>query len=260
MHYESQTNIVFYVLAGIATLILLMGLVGMIHIWRLGKAPTLNTDIKVPKWLGAILKASILETQIMEYSVLAWLAHIMMLWGFVSLLLLTSFHFVLNWAVPTTSSFFQYFKAGNGHLLLALWGDFWGLVMLAGILFALFRRYIVKPDVVNTISSDSIAIWFLFVLTISGFLCEAVRLAVRPDAHDAAYAFAVYWLVPYLKKMHLTEVSVTYAFWIHGILSLLFIAYIPFGKFRHIFASPMDFSVVSAGERYSKVGWLKRQP
>ena len=67
MHYENQANIVFYVLAGIATLILLMGLVGMIHIWRLGKAPTLNTDIKVPKWLGAILKASILETQILEY-------------------------------------------------------------------------------------------------------------------------------------------------------------------------------------------------
>ena len=122
MHYESQTNIIFYVLAGIATLILLMGLVGMIHIWRLGKAPTLNTNIKVPKWLGAILKASILETQILEYSVLAWLAHIMILWGFVSLLLLTTFHFVLNWAVPSTSSFFQYFKAGNGHLLLACGG------------------------------------------------------------------------------------------------------------------------------------------
>jgi len=259
MHYENQANIVFYILAGIASLILLMGLIGMIHIWRLGKAPTLNTNIKISQWIGSILKASILETQILEYSVLAWLAHIMIFWGFMSLLLLTSFHFVLNWFIPSASSFFHYFKAGNGDLFLAVWGDFWGVVMLIGILITLFRRYILRPEVVSTISSDSIAIWFLFVLTISGFLCEAVRLAVHPDSHDATYSFAVNWLVPFLRKFNLTAASVTYLFWVHAILSLLFIAYIPFSKFRHIFSSPLDFSFVTAGDRYSKVGWLKRQ-
>jgi nitrate reductase gamma subunit len=259
MHYENQANIVFYILAGVASLILLMGLIGMIHIWRLGKAPTLNKNIKISKWIGSILKSSILETQILEYGVLAWLAHIMIFWGFMSLLLLTSFHFVLNWFTPTSSSFFYYFKAGNGDLFLALWGDFWGLIMLAGVLIALFRRYILKPEIISTISSDSIAIWFLFVLTISGFLCEAVRLAAHPGAHDAAYSFAVNWLVPFLKDFNLTETSLTYLFWVHAILSFLFIAYIPFSKFRHIFSSPLDFSFVTAGERYSKESWLKRQ-
>jgi nitrate reductase gamma subunit len=259
MHYEDQANVIFYLLSGIASFILLMGLISMVHIWRLGKAPTLNRNIGISKWIGSILKASIIETQILEYSVLAWLAHIMIFWGFVTLFLLTSFHFVLNWLLPSSSSFFAYFTSGSGNLFLAVWGDFWGLIMLGGILMALFRRYILRPEIVSTISSDSIAIWFLFVLTVSGFLCEAVRIAVQPGSIDADYSFAVKWVVPLLKDLHLTSTSVTYLFWGHGILSLIFIGYIPFSKFRHIFASPLDFAFVTAGERYSKLGWIKQR-
>lgn len=259
MHYEKLANLTFYILAIIASFIMVLGVVSMLHIWRLGKAPTLNKNINGWRWTGALLKASILETQILEYSFLAWLAHIMIFWGFISLLLLTSFHFIMNWLMPSTSSFFAYFNSGDGNLFLAVWGDFWGLIMLAGTVIALIRRYIIRPEIISTISSDSIAIWFLFILTVSGFLCEAVRIAVYPDALDAGYSFAVGWFVPFLDNFHLTAASLKYLFWGHSILSLIFIAYIPFSKFRHIFASPLDFAFVTTGERYSKMGWIKKR-
>ena len=259
MHYEKLANLTFYILAIIASLIMVMGVVSMVHIWRLGKAPTLNRNINGRQWTNALLKASFFETQILEYSFVAWLAHIMIFWGFISLLLLTSFHFIMNWLIPSTSTFFTYFNSGDGNLFLAVWGDFWGLIMLAGTVIALIRRYIVRPEIVSTISSDSIAIWFLFILTVSGFLCEAVRITVYPNAVDAGYSFAVKWLVPFLDNFHLTSTSLKYIFWVHSILSLMFIAYIPFSKFRHIFASPLDFAFVTSGERYSKMGWIKKR-
>lgn len=86
MHYENQANIVFYILAAISSIVLLAGILGMVQVWRLGKPPTLNTDIKVSKWLRSILKASFLETQILEYGFFAWVAHLMIFGGFVSLL------------------------------------------------------------------------------------------------------------------------------------------------------------------------------
>jgi nitrate reductase gamma subunit len=258
MHYENQANIVFYILAAISIIVMLAGILGMVRVWRLGKTPTLNTDIKVSKWLRSILKASFLETQILEYGFLAWVTHLMIFWGFVALFLLTTFHFALNWVVPHSSSFFHYFSKGNGNLLLALWGDLGGVILLIGILVALFRRYVIRPKTLNTISDDSVAIWFLFVLTLTGFMCEVVRLAGQPEAHDSSYSFAVNWLVPFLRQYAWIEAGKTYMFWIHSILSFFFLIYIPFSKFKHIFASPLDFAFVTAGIRYSKEKWLKR--
>jgi len=258
MHYEGQANIIFYLVAAISVIILLAGLFGMVNIWRLGKAPTLNTNIKKSKWISSFITAAFLETQILEYSVLAWVSHMMIFWGFISLLMLTSAHFFLIWFVPEASSLFQYFKFGNGIMIMAVWGDFWGLALLTGILIALYRRYIIKPEYQNTISEDVVAIWLLFVITVTGFMCEAVRLSVASSAHDAAYSFAVYWVVPYLSGLKLTQAYLTGMFWIHSVVSLAFLIYIPFSNFKHMFASPLDYAFVTSGSRYAKEVWSSR--
>lgn len=258
MHYENQVNIIFYLLATISGIIMSAGIFGMIHLWRLGKKPTLNTDIKPSKWLSSFISAAFLQTQILEYDILAWIAHLLIFYGFISLLILTSFHSFLIWFVPETTLFFRYFTEGSGNLLIAVWGDFWGLVLLAGILMALYRRYITKPEHTNTISDDAVAIWLLFALTVTGFMCEAIRLGVYPDAHDAAGSFAVCWLVPILSGLGLAKTHLTGMFWIHSVISFVFFIYIPFSKFRHIFAAPLDYAFVTAGNQYSKDGMNKR--
>jgi len=259
MHYKAQANLLFYLLAFLFIFIFLVGLLGMIRLWRLGKAPTLNREVKILKWVVSFFKASLLETQILEYGTLAWLAHMMIFWGVVSLVLLTAVHFILNWFIPSSSAIFHYYKTGNVNLVMAFWGDFWGLILLSGILIALFRRYILRPKTLNTISDDWVALLFLFVITVTGFFTEAVRLAVRPAESDAIYSFAVNWIIPFLRKYNWNEAMLTLMFYIHGILSLICIAYVPFSKFRHVFASPLVYSFVTAGNRYSKESWLKRR-
>jgi len=144
-------------------------------------------------------------------------------------------------------------------LVWAAWGDFWGVIILVGILIALARRYIFPSEFVNTISDDAVAIWFLFIVVVTGWITEVVRLVVRPEAYDAAYSFAAQWIAPWLKGCNCSEVSLIWLFWIHGIVSFIFIAYFPFSKFRHVIASPLVYACVTAEDSYTKEKWLKKE-
>ena len=117
MHYETQANILFYALSAVIGVVFLAGVLGMIHMWRLGKHPTLNTNIKRSRWMASFLSAVLIQKQILSYSILAWISHMMMFWGFMSLLMLTAFHFVMSWFVPRHTDVFQYFSSGNGTSL-----------------------------------------------------------------------------------------------------------------------------------------------
>ena len=96
------------------------------------------------------------------------------------------------------------------------------------------------------------AIWLLFAVTISGFACEILRLLARPDAQDAVYSFAVYWLVKILSGIKISEIDLSFMFYFHGILSLVFLVYIPFGKLRHMFVSPVNYAFVTSSDQYTK--------
>ncbi len=257
MHYKEQTSITFYAVAFLAALILFGGILNLIRLWRLGKAPTLNEEVRPFRWVSAILRASLIETQILEYSNIAWIAHLMIFWGIVALLLQTAIHSLLTWLIPRETAFYRFFEAGSGRAVMAVWGDFWGLILLGGVLIAFLRRCFFRPETLNTISDDWIPLLLLFLIVLSGFFTEAVRLAVRPGENDTVYSFAVNWAVPFLRGYCWPKDILTYLFWVHGGLSLFCVAYIPYSKFRHMIASPLVYAFVTAGNRYSKEVWLK---
>lgn len=248
MHY--QTGPFFYTLAFIAILIFMFGVGCLVHIWNLGKSKS-HQEKAPAKWIGSLITSVFLQTQIYKSGVLAWIIHLCMFYGFFCLFLLTSIDGVLTWIVPHDSPVFHFFKDGTGSFFLALWGDFWGLVLLLGVVAALFRRYVLKPAIFHTVWEDVVAIWFLFAATVTGFICEAFRLVVHPAA-DGPYSFAVLWLVPYVTRLNPTEASLALFFYLHALLCLGFIAYIPFSKFKHVFTSPITFASVSTEQHYTR--------
>ena len=100
---------------------------------------------------------------------------------------------------------------------------------------------------------------FLFLVVVSGWFCELVRIALRPDSHDAAYSFVISWILPFLNGYSFSESFLKWAFWIHGIAGLVFVAYIPMSKFKHILTSPLGYSLVTAEDSYTKEKWLKKE-
>jgi nitrate reductase gamma subunit len=259
MNYEERLGFVFYLLSAIAVIIFLGGIVGLVHIWMLGKRKSPHKTDSL-KWIKSFLKTVFFQHQILEYGFTAWLAHLLIFYGFITLFMLTSMEAIVAWLIaPHSEPVMSYFKNGNGALIWAFWGDVSGLVILAGILMALVRRYIFPPKTFKTIIDDTVAIWFLFVVVITGWFCEMVRVAARPDAHDAAYSFAVYWMIPFLNSYNLSETFLTWCFWIHVIAGLVFVAYIPFSKFKHVVASPLVYSLVTAEDSYTKEKWMRKE-
>jgi len=259
MNYDKMLGAVFYFLSALAIIVFVGGVVGLIHLWMLGKrkSPHKNNSKKL---ITSFLKTVLFQPQILEYGFTAWLAHILIFYGFMTLFILTSTEAIVAWLIaPYSESVMSYFKSGNGTLIWAFWGDVSGLVISAGILIALVRRYIFPPKTFNTIIEDSIAIWLLVIVVVTGWFCELVRIAVKPESYDAASSFAVYWIIPFLDEYRLSETVLAWSFWTHVIAGLFFVAYIPFSKLKHVISSPLVYSFVTAEDSYTKEKWLKKE-
>ena len=250
MHYS--VGFFFYTLSFIACLVFIVGIVDMVRIWMLGKNKEVRPPIKIKEWFNYFVRAAFLQPQIREYGVYPWIMHLLIFYGFLGLLILTSFEFLLSKFFQKGVGIHQFFTYGFGSHLIAFWGDLFGLALFVGVVMAIVRRYIIKPENLHTIEEDSIAIWLLFALTITGFLCEAIRLAADPLSRDLISSFVVAWSVPIFKALGFGKKSLTFFFYLHSIIGFFFIAYIPFGKFRHIFATPMVYGFVSSSPYYSK--------
>ncbi len=250
MHYS--VGFFFYTLSFIACLIFLVGIVDMVRIWFLGKNSEVRPPVNPKDWIRHFLRGAFLQPQIREYGTYPWIMHLFIFYGFIGLFLLTSFEFLIARLFSKGSGIHNFFTFGFGSHLIAFWGDLFGLILFIGVIMAIIRRYIIKPDNLHTIEEDSIAIWLLFILTITGFLCEAIRLSADPLSKDVFSSFVVAWSVPLFKGLGFGKKSLVFMFYLHSLVGFAFIAYIPFGKFRHIFATPMVYGFVTSSPYYSK--------
>ena len=56
-----------------------------------------------------------------------------------------------------------------------------GLLLIAGVLMALYRRFVMRPAVQETTADDALLLAFLLVLAVEGFVLQAMRLALTQD-------------------------------------------------------------------------------
>ena len=135
--------------------------------------------------------------------------------------------------------------------------DLLGLLALIGILWAIVRRYIIQPEHVTTEYEDKVALFLLAGLVFMGFVTEGARILVSGvPASIAGYAFVGYPLSRLFALFGETWWATFYAvlWWTHALLGALFIAWLPFGKMRHMFVTPLTYFIeavagVKRGER-----------
>ena len=75
-----------------------------------------------------------------------------------------------------------------------------------------------------------------------GFVVEGARLVIsQVPAQSAVYAFVGYPLARLWQALA-GDVAGWYdgLWWTHAILAALFVAYLPFGKMRHMFTTPLS--------------------
>jgi len=159
--------------------------------------------------------------------------HFCLGWGFIELFFATTVDFFV-----TRGWFASYLPAKDTPWFAAL-NDLGGLLLLVGILMALFRRTFSKPEPLpqdsfrgrGNLLGDTGILLFLLLLVLGGFLSEAARLAVEQPS-TAAYSF-IGWPLSGLASYSAWASIERTLWWGHAITSLLFVAILPLTKMFH---------------------------
>lgn len=138
------------------------------------------------------------------------------------------------------------FPRGNLYLFYEFIMDLAGLMILAGVGMALYRRLALHPKTLETRWDDIYALILLTLIPIVGFSLEGMRLlAAAPEW--SSYSFVGIQMARFWKFIGLQPEMVAqihpYLFWTHLSLGLLLFASIPFTKLRHLVAIPLNILV-----------------
>ncbi|HUV61854.1 MAG TPA: respiratory nitrate reductase subunit gamma [Thermoplasmata archaeon] len=180
-----------------------------------------------------------------------WFMHLMILGGFV-------FMFALDLLVTLSLDLLHFEPMIDDGGWAKLWvRDFGfevaGAMMLIGLSVAAVRRFVVKPDIVRTELPDAVSIVFLLAVVAGGFILEGMGIAGAIPGHqeNVEYSFLGYAISTALPASSGDYYDA--AWLVHGVMSALLIAYIPFSKLFHMIASPIAIEVdgVMAGKEAS---------
>jgi len=217
---------IFYVLAGVAIGLFLTGLAIYIRVWKKSAGPfAFSFSIEA-------IKRTILDTflgrRLLQGDMAAGTMHLLLFWGFLSLfigtVLLSIHHYLVS------------FLTGTAYLAFSLSMETGGVMLLIGLFWALIRRYLQRVQRLERRLEDALVPVWLLLVVLSGFLLEGLRLGASLPSWGG-WSFAGQW-VGWLFSPAVAKGLYPYIWWGHAVLSLVFIAMIPFTKLFHILGAP----------------------
>lgn len=127
---------------------------------------------------------------------------------------------------------------GQSYLVLSLMLDIFGFFAIIGILMAVYRRYVMKPERLDNKPEDLLCLILILSILVTGFILEGLRIGATGDP------WAIWSPVGYIVARGLAGVSTEnmigiypVLWWGHVAFVFSFIALIPYIKLLHIFTS-----------------------
>ncbi|MGD9962709.1 MAG: respiratory nitrate reductase subunit gamma [Thermoplasmata archaeon] len=187
--------------------------------------------------LAVFLRDALYLSKLKERSLVRWLMHLMILGGFLLM-------FALDLLVTLCMDILGY----SPMIEEGGWAKLWfrdlgfelaGTMMLAGLTIAAVRRFALRPKIVRTELPDAASILFLLAVVLGGFVLEAMGIAGGIEGHtqDVEWSFLGYAISLALPASAGDWYDA--AWLVHGVMSALLIAYIPFSKLFHMIATPV---------------------
>ena len=220
-------------------------------VYRAGR-PLLRND-ELPKRIASAIAQALTQVRVMRVHG-AGTAHGLFFWGFFLLFIGTCL--VVIQADFTDPLFGVKFLKGRFYLLFSLVLDIAGAVaiLMLGGLFV--RRYIVKPEGLETRREDALIHALLMTILVTGFVIEGARMAVTELGTELAWWSPVGLLfAKMLAGLGEGAQRALHAglWWFHLLLALAFIALIPFTKLRHILTTSTNYVFDNLGPKGSLV-------
>ncbi|MGD2028178.1 MAG: heterodisulfide reductase-related iron-sulfur binding cluster [Anaerolineales bacterium] len=231
-----------YVLGLLSVLILVVGATTRIKRWRKGKPVKVADRIGTRLW--SVITQAIGQIRTAE-NAFAGVMHLMIFWGMVTLVLGTALA-TIDWDVTHLFFDFQFLKGGV-YVVYELMLDILGLLLVVGLGMAAYRRYVSRPEYLKNDEKksfafdDAYAIVMLLLIAVSGYLVEGLRIAVTQPSwarwSPVGNALATLFINMDVANQHSFHLII----WsIHGLIAFGLIASVPFTKFFHIIAAPVN--------------------
>jgi len=236
-------EIALFVLTAVAMVIFAYGIYRRWQMWKAIGKPEMRLD-NLKERVRAVILEGLLQAKTWR-DVYPGVMHGFIFFGFVVLVFGAAFdagqHHI------TEPLFSWTFLKGNFYLGFSFIMDLFGLLVLVGVIMAMVRRYIQKPDRLgykgkpDNTPDDAIVLVLIAAIIVTGFIVEALRIYVTNPPWE--YWSFVGWIMAYLftgigydsaKLLH------KLSWWVHAILALGFIAYIPYSRLLHMITTPAN--------------------
>lgn len=220
----------------LSLIFLVYGLMKRIKLWRLGQ-PDQRWNALAAR-IGDTLVELLGHRKILRDK-FPGLMHLFIFWGFLVLTIGTAI-------VALQADFHINTLYGTFYLILSLAMDLAGLVAIIGILMAVYRRYIVKPDRLDNNLDDGVSLALILVILVSGFIVEGLRIIGTNDPW-AVWSPVGNFFAAIFAGLSPDGVAGAFQFfwWTHFVLAMFFIGYLPYSKLFHIITGTLNIAAAS---------------
>ncbi len=243
--HGATTLVPMYLFFLVAAALLVKGFLDRVAIYKQG-LPLDRTD-DLGNRISNMLKDVLLQTKVSRVK-WAGLAHALFFWSFFLLVIGTTL--IVIQADFTDLLFDIKFLKGGFYLLFSITLDLAGLVAIVMLLGLFVRRYLVKPEGLETKTDDAIMHGLMLAIFVTGFIIEGSRMAVTEMGTSLA-AWSPVGNIFAMLLSGLEEDSLRAlhkgSWWFHLVLVMGFIAIIPRTKFRHILTTSSNYLFTDLG-------------
>ncbi len=226
-----------YGLMVVMFIVVIYGLKQRYAMWKIGKATPFDIKERLGERIAYYIKNGIFHGSILKpREGYPGMMHLFIFWGFLILAVGTALVALEDDLLRPIAGIT--YLHGNFYLIFSFMLDLAGLAAIIGIIMAAIRRYLLKPERLDTKPEDHLALAWIFVVLLTGFLVEAARIAYdKPDYEQVS--FVGYALSSLFSGASKDSITFTHAvlWYTHGVLSFGLLAYIVFGRLLHIITS-----------------------
>lgn len=244
-HFPFFLEIAFYAIAYSTIAFFIYGFYRKIKKYKKGRDAGRFNNL-----LARFLKAAAIMSSnatVFKRDRFAGIAHWLIFWGFIVLMIGTAI-VALDYDLLRHLGL-QVLK-GNFYLIFSFTLDVFGVLFLAGLVMMMTRRAKKLPKLDYTrndlapdkysrkgyATDDKIFVWLLFLIGLTGFFIEGIRIAA--DRPPFEVWSPVGWALADLSDLlgltaNANNVHI-YLWWVHAVMVMFFIAYIPYSKAMHM--------------------------
>jgi nitrate reductase gamma subunit len=249
----------------ISLIVFVLGVMGLGSVWvsgSFGKTESTGPGSRLLKVLKStfsalfsarivpVIKALIwdgfFQRRLFRVSITRWLIHALIFYPFVIRFFWGLTALIGSLWLPGRSE--VWVMMDKNHPLTAFVFDFTGVMVMAGVVAMIVRK---KQDrsrksIADLPRADWPAYGLLGAIMLVGFILEGMRMAMTGSPNGAAYAFVGNFVSLLLKDLDLTG-SYGYIWYLHAVITGIFLAYLPFSRLFHMIMAPVVLAMNAAG-------------